>query len=928
MTTADGICNKCGASILPEASQEFCSACVLEKGLRAFDDESQGMTSATPLRMLMDFGDYELLEEIGRGGQGVVYRARQKSLNRIVALKVIGLGHWATESHVKRFRLEAEAAARLEHPGIVPIYEVGEREGSCYFSMKFVEGGQLDAIVRHEPMPNRRAVEMMRNLARTVHYAHEHGILHRDIKPGNVLLDAKGEAHLTDFGLAKLVETESAVTNTFDVLGTPSYMAPEQAAGKTKELTATADVYGLGAVFYQLLTGQPPFAGGTTYETIRLVMETEPRRPSLWNKKVDRDIETIALKCMEKDPRKRYPTALALAEDLEHWLRHEPIRARRTGVLTRSRKWMQRNPVLAAAMPVILALVTGLAVMSWKSAAERLPPAGIAVLPFENLSDDKENAFFADGMQDDILTKLAKVADLKVISRTSVMQYRGERNVRKIGEALRVSHILEGSVRRTNGRIHLNAQLIDARSDNPIWAQTYDRDVADVFTIQSEIAKTIADQLQTKIRPREKLAIEQPPTKDLVAYDLYARAKAETFAAAYSTVGKEKWLRAVDLLGQAVARDPTFLLAWCELADAHDFLYSLNYDHTPARLAMGDAAINQVVRLQPDSSETHLALAWHLYRGYVDLDQARTELAIAQRNLPNDPRTFQLAAYIARRQGRWQESIPALERVLELDPRNFSILQQISLSYRYLRRYQEMAAVLDRALAIAPQDVATRLARAGVDLEWRADTRPLHNTIEAISAENPAAAPLLAGPWLTLAQCERDVAGSDRALAALASNTYGPNAMQLSRSFGEGLAARFSGDTDRARTAFSKARAEQEAVVRAQPDYAPALCVLGLIDAGLGRKEEALSEGRRALELLPVSKDSVNGVHMIEYFAVIAAWAGEKNLALEQLAIATQLPAGICSYGRLKLHPYWDPLRGDPRFEKIVASLAPKDAVK
>ena len=240
--------------------------------------------------MQMEFGDYELLEEIGRGGQGVVYRARQKSLNRTVALKVIGLGQWASTPHLRRFRHEAEAAARLEHPQIVPIYEIGERDGSCYFSMKFVEGGQLDVVIRREAMSTRPAAELLVKIARTVHFAHERGILHRDIKPGNILLDKKGEPHLTDFGLARLIEQESTVTNSFDVLGTPSYMAPEQAAGHAKELTPAADVYALGAVFYQMLTGEPPFAGGTTYETVRMVLETEPRKPRLWNSKIDRDL--------------------------------------------------------------------------------------------------------------------------------------------------------------------------------------------------------------------------------------------------------------------------------------------------------------------------------------------------------------------------------------------------------------------------------------------------------------------------------------------------------------------------------------------------------------------------------------------------------------------------------------------------------------
>src|SRR5438876_2762188 len=550
------ICRKCGARIFANAPEGLCPRCVLKTALAmpselvAGDDSSAvalakaddprhtnklvGDALPTPLNkktaqaaeLLGELGDYELLEEIGRGGQGVVFRARQKSLNRTVALKVISLGQWASKAHLKRFRLEAEAAAHLEHPGIVPIHEVGERDGQCYFSMKFVEGGQLDEVVKHTPISIRQAVELIAKVARTVHYAHEHGILHRDIKPGNILLDKRGEPHLTDFGLARLVESESTVTRTLEVLGTPSYMAPEQAAGNNTNLTKATDVYGLGAVLYQLLTSHPPLAGGTTYETIKLLLEAEPRPPRLWNPKIDRDLSTICLKCLEKNPQRRYSSALALAEDLERWLKHEPIQARRTGVVARGKKWLQRNPTAAGMAALSLALITAVGVIVWKSDLFRRPPAaGIAVLPFENLSNDKEDASFADGIQDDLLTKLAKIADLKVISRTSVMGYRGKQNTRKIGDALRVSHVLEGSVRKTGAWLHINAQLIDTRTDSHLWAEEYDRDLKDIFAVQSEIAQKVAGQLHAKISAAERLAIERPPAVDLTAFNLYSRAK-------------------------------------------------------------------------------------------------------------------------------------------------------------------------------------------------------------------------------------------------------------------------------------------------------------------------------------------------------------------------------------------------------------------
>src|SRR5437868_6339011 len=570
MTTVPKVCPTCGAEIPPDAPEGGCPGCLLQTGLDPLVNEDghpsdvtriqQATRSERSVEMLGDLGDYELLEEIGSGGQGVVFRARQKSLNRTVALKVIGLGQWATKAHLKRFRREAEAAASLDHPGIVPIYEVGERDGSCYFSMQFVEGGQLDEVGRRTPFSIRQAAELIAKIARTIHYAHEHGILHRDINPGNILLDGKGEPHLTDFGLARLVETESTMTRTLDVLGTPSYMAPEQAMGNNAAVSSVTDIYGLGAVLYQLLTGQPPFAGGATYETVKLLLDTEPKKPRLLNPKIDRDLSTICLKCLEKDPKRRYSSALALAEDLERWLKHQPIQARHTGVFARGGKWVRRNPTSALLVASLVGLAAAAGWILWKSEMIRQPlTTGIAVLPFENLDEQKEQTAFADGVQDDILTKLAKIGDLKVISRNSVMEYRGKRNLRQIGNDLRVSHVLEGSVRRAGTHLHLNAQLIDTRTDTHLWAEEYDRDVNDLFAIQAEIAQKVAQHLHARLSASEKASVEEKPTRDLVAYDLYVRAVSLIYNAQVSLgpVDAPATLsEAVELLNKAVSRDP------------------------------------------------------------------------------------------------------------------------------------------------------------------------------------------------------------------------------------------------------------------------------------------------------------------------------------------------------------------------------------
>ena len=553
------------------------------------------------------------------------------------------------------------------------------------------------------------------------------------------------------------------------------------------------------------------------------------------------------------------------------------------------------------------------------------PEKSIAVLPFTNLSANQENAFFADGVQDDILTALAKVADLRVISRMSVIGYSAGkvRNLREVGQALGVVYLLEGSVRRAGDKVRVSAQLIDSRTDAHVWAETYDRDLADVFAIQSDIAQQIAGQLQAKLSVREKAAIEERPTNDLAAYDLYARAKLLSDTATFNTRGRENLIEAEHLLRQAIQRDPDFFLAYVQLVKINNLLYLVGFDHTPARRASADAAIKDVVRLRPDSGETHVALAEYYYSCDLDYNKARAELTLAERTLPNSARISELGGYIARREGNWEESVRNLDRALQLDPRNLSLLQQISLCYRFLRRYPETALILDRALALAPNDAPTRVDRAFVELLWRADPLPLHNAIESIATEKPTELTNVAGDWFALALCQRDPQSIERAIAALPPEGDAVDAISFPRGFCEGMAARVRGDSEGARKAFDSARVEIDQTLRDQPDFGPAWCVLGLIDAALGRKDEAVREGRHACELLPPTRDAVNGSHLLWLLAVIYAWVGEKDLAIRQLETAVHTP-GIVSYGLLKLHPYWDALRGDPRFEKIVESLAPK----
>jgi serine/threonine protein kinase/Tfp pilus assembly protein PilF len=712
MKTANRVCGKCGAEISDSATGQVCAACLLEMGLGLLTEEVQTSNAQRPTsnaefrregrapklaRMMTDFGDYELLEEIGRGGQGVVYRARQKSLNRTVALKVIGLGHLAAEAQLKRFRLEAEAAAKLDHPRIVPIHEVGERDGYYYFSMNFVEGGQLDEVVEHEPLSIRRAVELIAKLARAVHYAHEHGILHRDIKPGNILLDQKGEPHLTDFGLARLVETESTVTRTKEVFGTPSYMAPEQVT-RDRTLTSATDVYGLGTVLYQLLTGHPPFEGGTTYETMRLLLETEPRPPRLLNPKIDRDLSTICLKCLEKDPRRRYSSALALAKDLEHWLKHEPILAKRSGFFTHSRKWVRRNPSTAVLVTLLVALAMGLSVTVWKRKPAVLIPKSIAVLPFENLSNDSDNTYFADGIQEEILTRLAKIADLKVISRSSTLDYpMKSRNLAQIAKQLGVANILEGSVRRAADRVRVNVQLINAQTNSHLWAETYDRKLTDVFLVETDIAKTIADNLKAKLTHAERQAIALRPTANPEAYELYLKGRFFWNKRTGADLRK-----AIDYFNRAIAEDPNYALAYAGLADCYDLLCEYSELSPKESYPKAKAAAIKALELDDTLGEAHTSLAYSLINYDWDWRSAEREYQRAIQLNPNYATAHQWYAEGLSMLERHAEAIAEIKRAQQLDPLSLIINQGVGGKYLYARRYDEAMAQFQRTVDLYP----------------------------------------------------------------------------------------------------------------------------------------------------------------------------------------------------------------------------------
>ena len=928
-STTQSVCVRCGARVASTVGwRDVCVHCLLRSVLDPEHVDHDGTLKRSDDGAPIEFGDYELLGEIGRGGQGLVFRARQMSLNRTVALKIISLGQWASKAHLKRFRREAEAAASLDHPGIVPIYEVGEHEGQYYFSMKFVEGGQLDEVVKREPLSIRRAAELIAKVARTVHYAHQHGILHCDIKPGNILLDSNSEPHLTDFGIARLVETESDVTRTLEVLGTPGYMAPEQAMGRNKQLTSATDVYGLGAVLYQLLTRHPPFAGETSYATIKLLLDTEPRSPRLLNSKVDRDLSTICLKCLEKEPQRRYSSALALAEDLEHWLKHEPIQAQRTGIFRRGCKWVQRKPAIAAVFALSLALGAAMGWNIWKSEPINRPLTnGIAVLPFENLSGDPDNAYFAEGIQDEILTRLAKIAELKVISRTSTLRYQSKaKNLREIAKQLGVANILEGSVRKAGDQVRVTVQLINAETDTHLWADSYDRKLTDVLDVEVEIARRIAESLQSKLSGREEQALAAKPTNNSEAYDAYLRGLAfegRSSSSSFLSYSGDLLWKAAGFYERTVELDPDFAVAWARLCRVDADLY-MNRDTTDwgARSEAAKRALENAQRLEPNSPETLLALGYYQYRVLRDYPAARTTFRRVSKMLPGNSDVPWALGRVLRREGNWEESVAQFEQALNLDPRNVGLLMDAAFTYSMLRRFQPALKNYERALDIKPNDPDVTAAKAGI-YQAQGNLQEAAKYLSEVNWQTPFEDTF----QIKIAQLrlERNYGAAVGLLQARLAqfhfaSPYEKAVCQVALAFTQ----RFAGDMAGSKATGEAARDTLEQLSRNQPDNYLFLAVLSLAYAAMGEQDSALKAAEHAIEIYPTAQDRAWGPGFEENLALVQTIFEENGQAIPTLTRLLQTPYEGWYYrptpitpALLRLDPIWDPLRGDPVFQKL-----------
>jgi serine/threonine protein kinase/tetratricopeptide (TPR) repeat protein len=922
-TEGKRVCEVCGTAL--SENSESCPVCALRGAV------SPETESLTDISSELRFEHYRVLKnedgtpiELGRGAMGVTYKAIDANLRCAVALKVINARLIGDESARRRFVREARAAASVRHPNVASVFHLGTSSGDYFYSMEFVEGETLQSLIKRSGrLDLKLALEIATQVTTGLAAIHEQDLVHRDIKSSNVMVclkdGASSVAKIIDLGLAKAANesaSDAGISTPGAFAGTPVFASPEQFAGVGVDIRS--DLYSLGIVLWQMLTGDVPFDG-----SVNEVMYQHLHTPAPVEllKNIPQPVIVLLQVLLEKDPTQRFQNPNELLNVL-------PIVKR----AIKARPAIKRNQLR-------LTLLNEPSSRKEKPAAIRAPKRSIAVLPFDTLSPAKGNTYFADGVQDEILSNLAKISRLKVISRTSVMGFRpgDNRSLRSIAESLGVRNVVEGTVRKDGKRVRLIIRLLDARTDETLWSETYDRSLTDIFAIQSDVAQNVAANLAAQLSPKERRELREKPTNDIEAYDLYLRAKEMIYVDALDAQfepgdERERLLSAIRLLEEATKKDSQFALAFCQIAKANDALYWSKIDQTPQRRAMADLASNEALRLRPDLAEVRIRAAWH-YFVYREVERALEELACVRRSLANSSETVLLKAFIDRRQGRWEEAILVMRRALSLDARNQLILGALLDSDYWLRRYREVEQIFDRLIELAPDKPSLKAYKASVALEEKADLAGYRTLMEELPSSSRNSL------WITSLRFQNAVLAREwgDAKRILSDSHYSELYFSFSPySWASSLVpcgchgiwlAALQGGHPITGGQFESARDQLKQKAEVQPDDPSLMSVLGLIDAALGRKEEAIQEARRAVEMLPISKDAVEGPPLVSKLALVYAWTNEPDLAFQELAISVESPGGV-HYGELQLDPAWDPLREDRRFAKLLAKLAPKKSKK
>ncbi len=917
---ADGTCATCGRPLTQVGPKGECLRCLVGLGFLADGQEPErpvgrGRLTPGPLRYAhfeVEVGSDGFPVELGAGAMAVTYRARDTVLNSEVALKVIDRSVAQNPGARSRFLREARAAANIHHPNVARVTFYGEQDGECFYAMELVKGETLEARVRRDgPMPLAIALEVIEQAARALAAAEACGVVHRDIKPSNIMLESDASealrVKLIDYGVAKVMgpQAEPGIEQTqAGFIGTPAFASPEQFAGTGQmPIDTRSDIYSLGVTLWYLLTGRTPFVG-RTMEAIRARQTDELPLEQLRNLHLPAQAIALLKSMLAPDPKDRPQTARELLSAVHSCCERFNPQAR------------SRRRRLAGA---------GIAFGAWLY--QRTPPfspieRSIAVLPFENLSSDKENAYFAEGIQDEILTRLSKIADLTVISRTSTQRYKSApENLPEIAKQLGVAHVLEGSVQKSGDAVRVNVQLIKAATDSHLWSDTFDRKLTDIFSVESEVSKAIADQLRAKLTGQEQEVIAAKPTENPQAYDAYLRGLAYTLRPGFAPGNS---LAAQKYLKEAVRLDPKFALGWALLSsvDASGYL-TQSLQPTAALREEARQAAETALTLQPNLGEAVFAKGFYHYACLKDYDTAVSYLEKAYRLLPNNSRVPQALAYIERRRGNWEKSDAYFNEAEKLDPRNVNLLSQHARSYICLRRFSEALAKLEQILNIAPDDIDTlvlkaRIAQAEGDLpRASALLTPLRLGADYANALETQVyqAILESRPAAVIARLKEILANPDQALG------YYNGELR----FWLGWAQEVAGDHAAARESWSQARNELETILKEQPENFVLMGDLALTNMGLGDNVAALTLAERAISMMPIDKDALTGPRPLDILARVAARIGDPDRSISTLEKLLSIPyeAPLAANppltpALLRLDPMFEPLRKDPRFQKLA----------
>jgi serine/threonine protein kinase/tetratricopeptide (TPR) repeat protein len=963
-TSGKRVCRVCGAQF--PSTSDFCPACLL-RGAVEEESLSGALVNSTDTPANLRLDHYEILlsedgrpVELGHGAMGVTYKAIDVNLRCPVALKIIGKTLIGDENACRRFVREARAAAGVRDPHVASVFHLGRCEHNYFYAMELVDGEALDQLIhRLGRLTVSDALKILRQVTTGLEALWKQNLVHRDIKPGNIMVCMEADrivcAKIIDLGLAKggtEEEGSATISTRGSFVGTAAYASPEQFAGLPADIRS--DLYSLGITFWEMLSGKLPFEGTSS----ELMYSHQSRvLPLKQIAQMPPPTRTLLLVLLEKDPAARFqnPTELLRAitmvtEAISSGKSLAPAELRRPGNqystqerTARKIRFHRQLQTFRKALPRAVGIASLLLLICLISAAvyhgfdskiadraTSLTDKSIAVLPFESLSGNREDTYFADGVQEEILNSLARIAHLKVISRTSLMQYRpdSQRDLRQIARALGVTNVLEGTVRRNGNRMRVATELIDAVNDNTIWADTYDRDLTDMFAIQGEVAQTIASKLNAALSPDERKSIETKPTDSLRAYDLYLKAKLilADAEARWDTGPLQAPLHeALDLLDQAIQLDPKFALAYCASATAHDFLYLL-YDQTLERRALADTAVNNALRLQPELPEVHLEYGYHLYRAYHDHEGARAQVAIAKRALPNSTEITALEARIDRSEGKFEKAILEFNDALIRDPLNAGVVEDLALSYFYLRRFREAEQTFGRLARLSPEQPMIKVQKTClIDFMEKGESKAIESVLSELPkgmADDRAVLSLQLAFAVTDGELQRAKGLIERFDGGDDEGYFGYAGVPVPIGCYAILIARLQGNQQDAKLMTTRQKLNQK-VLRC-PANAELLSTLAVIDALLGDRDKALEEAQRATEMKPVAKDAMAGPAILQNVAVVHAWTGELERAFAELSSAAKMPKGI-SYGELKLEQFWVPLRNDPRYEKLLAELAPKD---